>query len=164
MSSALQMHLSRGEEDPKVETPPISVVLATIAMIPIASGAAVAWMFRSPVAERLTLRWCGSILCFLAGVKRGLAFRQSGGPTAAQIGATFWTFLPGAIALLVPWRIPSILALLFGFGSEAVLGPVAAEREEAPRFFARLRPVQMAVPVASLLFLLLTEGDRSERN
>ena len=54
--------------------------------------------------------------------------------------------------------------LLFGFGSEAVLGPVAAEREEAPRFFKQLRPVQMVVPIASLLFLLLTESSRSERD
>lgn len=146
-----------------VETPPISVILATVAMIPIAAGAAFAWTARSPAAERLTLRWSGSILCFIAGVKRGLAFRQGGGPTAAQIGATFWTFIPGALALLSPWRVPSILALLFGFGSEAVLGPAAAEREEAPRFFRQLRPVQMAVPVASLLLLLLTESGRPER-
>ena len=150
-------------EDPKAHTPPISVFLASIAMVPIASGAVGAWLFRSPVIVRLTTAWCGAILCFFAGVKRGLSFRQPGGPTGAQIGAMFATFLPGVLALLLPWRAASILLLLFGYGSEAVLGPVAAEREEAPRFFERLRPVQMIVPIASLALLLIAERRQADR-
>jgi hypothetical protein len=150
-------------EDPKTRTPPISVFLASIAMVPIASGAVGAWLFRSRVMTHLTTTWCGAILCFFAGVKRGLAFRQPGGPTTGQLGAMFATFLPGVLALLLPWRLGSILLLLLGYGSEAVLGPVAAERGEAPRFFERLRPVQMIVPIASLGLLLLAERQRTDR-
>ena len=156
-------HLSRGTEDPKARTPPISVLLASVAMVPIASGAVGSWLFRSPVLTRLTTVWCGAILCFFAGVKRGLSFRQPGGPTVAQIGAMFATFLPGVLALLLPWRAVSIPLLLLGYGSEAVLGPVAAKREEAPRFFERLRPVQMIVPIASLTLLLIAERRQSDR-
>lgn len=122
--------------------------------------------------SRLTTVWCGAILCFFAGVKRGLSFRQPGGPASARIGAMFATFLPGVLALLLPWRWVSILLPLRGDGSEAVLGPVAAERVEAPRFFERLRPVQMPVqqmpaqmivPIASLA-LLIAERRQADRS
>ena len=36
----------------------------------------------------------------------------------------------------------------------AVLDPLAASHGEAPRYFARLRPVQLLIPVASLAVLL----------
>lgn len=157
-------HLTRGIEDPKAHTPPISLFLAYIAMVPTASGAAAASLFRSPAIARLTIAWAGAILCFLSGVKRGLSFRQKGGPTAMQLGSMLWLFVPGALALLMPWRIPSLVLLLLGYGSEAVLSPLAAERDEAPRYFARLRPVQMMVPVASLLLLLAAERKRAARN
>ena len=151
-------------EDPKAHTPPISVFFAGIAMVPIAFGTVVSLALRSPVITRLTTVWCGAILCFFAGVKRGLSFRQPGGPTVAQLGAMFATFLPGVLALLLPWRAGSILLLLLGYGSEAVLGPIAAEREEAPRFFKQLRPVQMIVPIASLALLLIAERRQADRS
>ena len=157
-------HLTQGTEDPKSHTPAISLFLAYIAMVPTASGAVAASVFRSPVIARLTITWAGAILCFLAGVKRGLSFRQRGGPTAMQLASMLWLFVPGAVALLLPWRIPSLVLLLFGYGSEAMLGPFAAERDEAPRYFARLRPVQMMIPVASLLLLLAAERRRKASN
>lgn len=154
-------HLTQGTEDPKTHTPPISLFLAYVAMVPIVSGAAASLVVRSPTVVRLTTAWAGSILCFLAGVKRGLSFRQRGGPTLAQLASMLWLFVTGALALVLPWRIPSLVLLLLGFGSEAVLGPAAARRDEAPRYFARLRPVQMMVPVASLLVLLAMERRRA---
>lgn len=154
-------HLTHGIEDPKDHTPAISLALAYVAMVPTATGAATASMFRSPAIARLTITWAGAVLCFLAGVKRGLSFRQRGGPTVAQIASMFGLFVPGALAVLLPWRIPSLVLLLLSYGSEAVLGPVAARRDEAPRYFARLRPVQMMVPVASLLLLLMSERKRT---
>lgn len=154
-------HLTQGTEDPKTHTPAISLFLAYIAMVPLASGAAASLVFRSPAIVRLTTAWAGAILCFLAGVKRGLGFRQKGGPTVAQLASMMWLFVPGALALLMPWRIPSLVLLLFGYGSEAVLGPVAAGRGEAPRYFARLRPAQMLIPVASLAVLLAVERRRA---
>ena len=155
-------HLTDGVEDPKVHTPAISLFLAYVAMVPIAAGAATSVAFRSPAVARLTISWSGAILCFLSGVKRGLGFRQKGGPTVAQLGSMLWLFVPGALSLLLPWRIPSLILLLFGYGSEAVLGPLAAERGEAPRYFARLRPAQMVIPVASLLLLLVSERRRRD--
>jgi len=133
-------------------------------MVPTLSGAAAAFLFRSPALARLTITWAGAILCFLSGVKRGLSFRQKGGPTIMQLGSMLWLFVPGALALLPPWRIPSLVLLLLGYGSEAVLGPLAAERDEVPRYFARLHPVQMMVPVASLAMLLAAERRRVGRS
>ena len=72
-----------------------------------------------------------------------------------------WLFVTGAGALLAPRRLPALALLLLGYGSEAVLDPIAARRHEAPRYFARLRPVQLLVPIASLLLLLATERERS---
>ncbi len=155
-------HLTHGMEDPKARAPAISLFLAYIAMVPIASGAAATVMFRSPLIERLTTAWAGSILCFLAGVRRGLSFRQPGGSTLGQLVGMLWVFVIGTAALLMPWRVPSLLVLLLGYGSEAVLGPAAARAEETPRYFARLRPVQMMIPVASLLVLLATERLRAD--
>lgn len=154
-------HLTHGSKDPKAHTPAISLFLAYVAMVPIASGAAMSLAFRSPAVVRLTTAWAGSVLCFLAGVKRGLSFRQEGGPTLAQLASMLWLFVRGAAALLSPWRVPSLVLLLLGYGSEALLGPVAARRKEAPRYFARLRPVQMMIPVASLLLLLATARRRT---
>jgi len=150
-------HLTQGTEDPKTHTPPISLFLAYVAMVPIATGAVASVAFRSPTIVRLTIAWSGSILCFLAGVKRGLSFRQKGGPTLAQLASMLWLFVSAAGALLSPWRVPALVLLLLGYGSETVLGPAAARRQEAPRYFARLRPVQMMIPVASLLVLLALE-------
>lgn len=161
--------LADGTEDPKPHTPPISLFLAYIAMVPTAAGAMVAASasLASPRAagavSRLTVAWAGAVLCFLAGVKRGLSFRQAGGPTVAQLGTMLWVFVLGAGALLLPGRAGSLVLLLVGYGSEAVLGPVAAERDEAPRYFERLRPAQMLVPVASLLVLLALERRRERR-
>ena len=157
------IHLTQGTEDPKAHTPAISLFLAYVAMVPIAAGAVVSLVFPSPAIVRLTTAWSGSVLCFLAGVKRGLSFRQRGGPTFAQLASMLWLFVSGAAAVLLPWRVPALILLLLGYGSETLLGPVAARREEAPRYFARLRPVQMMIPVASLLVLLVRERGRARR-
>ena len=120
-------------------------------------------MVRSPAVVRLTAAWAGSVLCFLAGVKRGLSFRQKGGPTLAQLASMLWLFVSGAAGLLLPWRVPALVLLLLDYGSAALLGPAAARRDEALRYFARLRPVQMMIPVASLLVLLARERGRARK-
>jgi hypothetical protein len=90
---------------------------------------------------------------FFAGVNRGLSFRQPGGPALAQVATMFWLFLIGMAALLMPWAA-SLVLLVTGYASMIVIGPAAAWRAEAPRYFARLRPWQMLLPVASLGVLL----------
>lgn len=51
-------------------------------------------------------------------------------------------------------QAPALPLLLAGYVSLAVLDPWAARQGEAPPFFARLRPAQMAIPVACLAALL----------
>ena len=150
-------HLTDGTEDPKERTPPISLLLAYAAMLPMAGGALGAVATRSAGTARLTATWAGAVLCFLSGVRRGLAFRQAGGSTVAQVASMFWLFVLGAGSLLVPRRVPALVLLLLGYGSEVVLDPAAARRGEAPRYFARLRPAQLLIPIASLGLLLLCD-------
>ena len=155
------MHLTDGEEDPKTRAPVISLLLANAALVPIVAGTAAAVGLgtrRRPMIAGLTVAWSGAVLCFLAGVRRGLSFRQPGGSTVAQVGATLWLFVLGAAALVLPRRGVALVLLLLGYGSMAVLDPSAARRGEAPRYFARLRPVQMLVPILSLLVLLAKGG------
>jgi hypothetical protein len=111
-----------------------------------------------------TILWGCAILTFLAGVRRGVSFRTPGGATFAQIATMLWLFLIGLAAL---WAFvlgggqraagatfASLALLLVGYVSLGVLDPLAARRGEAPLFFARLRPVQMLIPLASLAALL----------
>jgi len=162
--TAADIHLSHGTEDPQTRAPLVSLLLAYVAMLPIVAGAGAAALARgSALPARLTSGWAGAVLCFLAGVRRGLSFRQPGGPTVAQLASMLWLFVAGAGALLSPWRVPSLVLLLLGYGSEAVIDPLAARRAEAPRYFARLRPAQMLIPVASLLVLLAVERGRTGR-
>lgn len=153
----MQARLARATEDPQTRTPAESLVLAYAALVPIVAGAVAVWITTGQVAWvilRGTTIWAGAILCFLAGVRRGLAFRQEGGPTLAQLAAMFWLFALGAGALLSPWPRTALVCLLAGYATVAVLDPLAARRGEAPRYFRRLRPVQMLVPVAAIVSLL----------
>ena len=147
-------HLTAGTEDNKERAPALSLFLAYVAMLPVAAGAAGAVAARSAMAARLTTTWAGAVLCFLAGVRRGLAFRQPGGSTVGQVASMFSFFVLGAGSLLSPWRVPALVLLLLGYGSEIMLDPAAARRGEAPRYFARLRPVQLLIPLGSLGLLL----------
>ncbi len=137
-------------------TSPLSLLLGFSAMLPIAAGALLAWL-PPPfgiLAEAATLLWAGAILCFLAGVRRGVSFRTPGGPTPAQIATMLWLFVLGVGALAtLPLGLARVL-LLLGYVSLAVLDPLAARRGEAPLFFSRLRPVQMAIPIVSILVIV----------
>ncbi len=48
-----------------------------------------------------------------------------------------------------------MLLLLAGYASLIVFDVRAARKLEAPPYFARLRPVQMLIPIASLGFMLI---------
>ena len=152
-------HLSDGTEDPLPRPPVVSVLLAYAAMLPIVAGVAITlWLGRARPADqalavRLTVDWAGAVICFLAGVRRGLSFRQPGGSTLSQLGTMFWLFVLGAGSLLSPWPLVSLALQLLGYATMAVADPAAARRREAPVYFQRLRPVQMAVPIVSLAVL-----------
>ena len=145
-------HLSSGTEQPQRRTPWISVVLASAAMLPMVGGAVASRAAPKPVAGvagPATLAWAAAILLFLAGVRRGLAFREPGGPTPGQLGAAIGLFLPGLGALLAPRGARGLL--MAGYAGLALLDPLAARQGEAPAFFSRLRPVQAGVAVLALL-------------
>ena len=149
--------LGLGSEAPKTRPPLLSLFLAYVAMLPLAAGALAAGVLRGRVDAlviHLTVVWAGALLCFFAGVHRGLSFRQPGGPVVRQLGGMLLLFCMGVVSLLSPWPGPALVLQLAGFASMAVLDPIAARHGEAPRYFARLRPVQLAVPLASLGLVL----------
>lgn len=161
-----EMSLTGGTEQTSAHTPIVSLFLAFVAMVPLVGGTVVALSARriAPAATRFSILWGGALLCFLGGVRRGLAFRQPGGTTVGEAGTMFSTFSLGAGALLSPFRVPSLLLLLAGFGVIRCADPNAARRDEAPQYFARLRPPQMMVPIVSLSVLLALELIRPSKN
>jgi hypothetical protein len=137
--------------------PPLSLILGygPMAIFPILGLAA--WLMPAPwpaIALAAGQGWGAALLIFLAGVRRGLSFFTQGGPRPAQIATMFWLFLLGCAALLTAPIIAYPL-LVIGYGSIALLDPPAAQRGEAPAFFAQLRPPQMAVALIGLIALLV---------
>lgn len=115
-------------------------------MLPFGSCAAWAWMGDADgldlpgEAARL---WGAALLLFFSGVRRGLSFRTEGGPKAAQLLVFALLFSAGLSVLLMPlsWAL-GLLTLTFAW--LGVEDTRAARRGEAPLYFARLRPWQMA--------------------
>ncbi len=149
--------LSSATEDPQPRAPWESFLLAYAATVPLVAAAIAAWWLAGDarlMVLQLGARWAGALLCFFSGVRRGLSFRQQGGPTLAQLAAMLWLFVLGSAALLSPCPSVSLPLELAGYTTLAVADPIAARRGEAPRYFARLRPVQMIIPLACLAALL----------
>ncbi|WP_246218114.1 DUF3429 domain-containing protein [Jiella pacifica] len=138
------------------EPPPIGALFAFAAMLPIGAGAVYLWIgdeAQSFLTVNLTLLWGAAILTFLAGVRRGVSFRQPGGPTLSQLATMLWLYGLGFLAIVeTVWAYTlTATALEFvGFLSLAALDPIAAKNGEAPLFFASLRPIQMAIPIVAL--------------
>ena len=141
----------RVEETPEV--PALGLLLGGSAMVPFVLLAAALWLAPGPwrpACLRLLIYWGASVLGFLAGVRRGLSFRSPGGDHAGPIVTMLWLFVLAFAALAVPGRMAALALLLAGYASLAVMDPAAARRQEAPLFFARLRPLQMLIPIACL--------------
>ena len=143
------------------EVPWLSVVFGYGPMLPFVLGAVAAWRLTGiwrGEAILMTVVWAAAILAFLAGVRRGLSFRTEGGPTLAQIATMFCLFvlaLGALLAIIHAYALVAVALLLTGFVAIALLDPIAARRGQAPLFFARLRPPQMAVAVIGLFALLV---------
>ena len=143
------------------ETPWLGIFFGYVAMVPFVVGVLAFALIGEPwrgAALAITLFWCCAILSFLSGVRRGVSFRTPGGVTAAQIATMLWLFcLAFAAIVLTALALPvwAAVFLLVGFLSLGVLDPIAARKLEAPLYFARLRPVQIAVPVLCLLVALV---------
>lgn len=140
--------------------PSLSILLGYAPMLPFIIGAGAAWVTKSEVRELVamfTTFWAGSILIFLAGVRRGLSFRTEGGPTYTQIMTMLILFIIGLLALLLAAQKMTSLALgplIVGFCLILVLDPIAARNGEAPLFFARLRPLQIPIAIVSLAIMM----------
>ncbi len=91
-------------------------------------------------------------------MRRGVSFRTPGGVAAAQIVTMLWLFCLGFAAIvLTALALPVSAAalLLVGYLSLEILDPIAARKLQAPLYFARLRPAQMAIPVLCLAATLV---------
>lgn len=148
--------------DERPEIPWLSVVFGYGPMLPFSGGAILAWVTTGSLRHQivmLTILWAASILAFLAGVRRGLSFRTEGGPALAQIATMFALYVLALVSLVAlvegATRI-AVVAPLVGFSAVALLDPIAARSGQAPLFFARLRPTQIPIAVASLAVLLLS--------
>lgn len=149
---AREMHLSRGTEDGLARTPLEGFFFGWLAMVPMVVGALLGALLPGRAGRGVAMAtrlWGGGLLCFLSGVHRGYSFREKGGPLPGEIGGMLAIFAPGMLSLLVPFRRLSLLMLTAGYAATAAIDTQSARRGEAPRFFARLRPVQMAVPVTA---------------
>ncbi|WP_116683909.1 DUF3429 domain-containing protein [Fulvimarina endophytica] len=139
------------------DIPADGLFFAYLAMLPLVAGALALFLLPDNWAFltlNFTLLWGASILTFLSGVRRGVSFRQPGGPKVTQLAIMLFLFVTGFAAVLcVVWAYPlySVALQLLGFLALAVLDPISARRGTAPLYFARLRPVQMLLPLVSLL-------------
>lgn len=149
------IRLVEGTEEHHTRTPAVGLLLAYASILPIVVGTTASFVFAPNAVTRLTIIWAGAVLCFLSGVRRGLAFRQPGGPTIGELATMLATFVLGVGALLSPWPVPALVLLLTGFAAVGLTDVRAARHQEAPAYFARLRPAQMAIPVVALTILLV---------
>ena len=141
-------------EDTPATTPPLEQLLGYGPALLIAAAGVLAWASSSFVLVALVAGqiWAAAILLFLAGVTRGLSFFTEGGQTAGQLVAMAVRFGCGLAGLLLPGPL-AFPVLIAGYASVAFYDPVAAHGGTAPRFFARLRPLQMGIAVLGLAAL-----------
>jgi hypothetical protein len=145
-----------------LHAPALSLILGYGATIPFIAGAAGAAFINNAAIVQLCLDlivlWGAAILLFMAGVRRGLSFRAPNGVTSGQIAASMW-YVTAGFGSLVLWafasKAPAMVLLLLGYASLIVFDVRAARNLDAPPYFARLRPVQMLIPIASLGFMLI---------
>ena len=91
--------------------------------------------------------WGGGLLCFFAGVRRGLTFSERRGGGVGEIATFLVLFFVGVVGISLAQ--PLLLAL--GFVGAGAADLRAAKRREAPAYFARLRPAQALVGALALV-------------
>ncbi len=148
----------RNERTLRIEEPArvpwAAVILGWGPMIPFPLAAIWLWLGGPEQLIAWMQLWGAALALFLSGVRRGLSFRMPDGWTWTQMAVFAWLFWAGFAALILPPRIA--LGLLSAVcASLAVLDPLSAERAEAPLWFRRLRPAQMALATLGLIGLWL---------
>jgi hypothetical protein len=150
------IRLSDTREDRAFRPPAASVLLGAGAMMPIFAGALAVLCNASwtPWLIHAVTVWASGVLCFLGGVRRGLSFRRSGGPTVGEVLASLWLFTCGLAAFAATRPAESLMGLIVGYGSLAILDSAAARRAVVPRYFKYFRPLQVILPILSFLFFM----------
>jgi hypothetical protein len=149
----------RDKIDP-VSVPTLSIILGIGPMLPIAGAGlasfVVPWLAHSLMVAAV-ITWSSAILLFIAGVRRGYGFARQATPSLGSLAGTIWIFLTGLLALPALLINPglSILILMAGYVSSAIIDWLSARRGEAPRHFERFRPLQMALGAVGLLALFI---------
>ncbi len=141
-------------------SPLLSLALgwAAMAPFPVLAGLAATGHGTAGLAAQAAGLWGGAILAFLAGVRRGVSFRQPGGPALRQIvimGVHFVFALAGLA--LVARGLPGLAAglLALAYASLALTDRAGALAGTMPLHFARLRPAQSALATISLAAVAL---------
>lgn len=143
-------------DDPRI--PANSIIFGYGPMLPLIAAAVGARLLPAPwpaIAVRLAIVWGAMILIFVAGVRRGFGFGNRAAATMVEIATMLAYFIPAGLALVAPDPRWSLGLLVLGYALVIVLDPLAARRGDAPAHFARLRPPQMALALASLVALIL---------
>ncbi|WP_164857349.1 DUF3429 domain-containing protein [Sphingomonas crocodyli] len=141
-----------------LKVPALSLFLGFGPMLPIVGAGIVAIMSTDPIDAVAIVGgtgWASAILLFVAGVRRGYGFAVRATPRLVTLAVTLGIFLAGLLAMPIFLLAPviGVAILIAGFLAVAIADPVAARRGEAPRHFARLRPLQMALGLTGLLLL-----------
>ena len=139
--------------DTPTRTPPLELLLGYGPALVILAAGALA-LAGVPFALTLGCLWAAAILIFLAGMVRGLSFFTEGGPRMTQVGVMMARFVCGLAALLLP-PILATPVLAIGYLTSLIYDPIAARNGAALRYFAQLRPPQMAIALMGLVLLFV---------
>lgn len=134
----------------------VDLALGSAAIAPIVIAGLAVWIMPQTAGVQLAIlavMWSGALLAFFAGVRRGLSFSELNGARWSELTSMLWLFALGVLTLI----FESPLFGAIGFASLAVLDSLAARRLQAPVYFRRFRPVQMAIATAGLALILARE-------
>jgi hypothetical protein len=123
--------------------------------VPPLIGAVIAWTFDAHWIVHITIIWGAALLAFFAGVRRGLSFQLPNPAKLPELAVMLWLFFLALAALMAPWPLLSLIALIVGFISVGVVDPKSADRGRAPTFLKSFRPTQMVFPILAYLAITL---------
>jgi hypothetical protein len=134
------------------------LLLGSLALVPLVVLAMLVWAVSHEGARGVVLLatvWSGALLCFFAGVRRGLTFSEAGGARAGELVSMLGLFLLGLATLVLSGRAVSLGTAIAGFAAVGMLDAWAARQRQAPRYFAAFRPAQALVAISALAILFI---------
>ena len=134
--------------------PPIALYLGLAGLLPFLGCALLAWFPGTDGREKAIpaiLAYGAVILSFLGGVRWGNALRDT--TALALITPLSLSIAPSLVAwaaLLIPPG-PGLILLIIGFATQYALDRTAANRDQLPHWYGRLRTILSIGAIASLL-------------